>query len=209
MIASIVVNHWIGRQVAAMKVLVLVDEANMLGAARTLQRKVDWEVLRDVLADSKEGRQLIEMVLYVGLPPNHPDYKQKREAKLGFVRFLEHRGFMVVCKDGTPTTTQDGRQSFKANVDVLMAIDAMDLALSIQPDIVVLVTGDSDFAHLASQLRRRGTRVEIASVPQSLSDTLKKSANGILDLTAVINEFPSLSGEPAPIIGGLDIFDSD
>ncbi|WP_410669453.1 NYN domain-containing protein [Amycolatopsis sp. cmx-4-68] len=191
-----------------MKVLVLVDEANMAGAAKTLRRRVDWEALRDVLANPQEGRQLIEMVMYVGLPPSNDEFKQQRESKLRWVRSLEFRGFVVVTKEGTPTHA-DGRSGYKANVDVLMAIDAMDLALSIHPDLVVLVTGDSDFAHLSTQLRRRGIRVEIASVPNSLSDTLKRSANGILDLTEVINDFQPLSGGQAPPIGGLDIFDSE
>ena len=42
-----------------------------------------------------------------------------------------------------------------------MAIDALDLAASIQPDVVVLVTGDSDFAYLAQKLRRRGIRAPV------------------------------------------------
>jgi len=59
-------------------------------------------------------------------------------------------------------------EHYKANVDVLMAIDAMELSNQMQPDVVVLVTGDSDFASLALRLRRHGIRVEVASGPQTL-----------------------------------------
>jgi hypothetical protein len=31
-----------------------------------------------------------------------------------------------------------------------------------RPDVVILVTGDADFAYLAIELRRRGIRVEVA-----------------------------------------------
>ena len=63
-----------------------------------------------------------------------------------------------------------------------MAMDATELALEVKPDIVVLVTGDSDFAHLAEKLRRRGMRVEVASVEQSLGSELKNAANSVVDL---------------------------
>jgi uncharacterized LabA/DUF88 family protein len=192
---------------AYLTVLVLVDEANMTIAARRFQRRVDWLALRKFLADPDEGRRLIEMVMYVGLPPNHPNYRDKREKRQRFIRWLEQNGFLVVIKEGVPKDVDDG--TYKANVDVVMAIDAMDLALSIRPDIVVLVTGDSDFAYLATQLRRRGMVVEIASDPQSQSETLRFSANGVIDLTDVIDDFPALSGQLAPAIGGTDIFDDE
>ena len=44
-----------------------------------------------------------------------------------------------------------------------MAIDAVERSVQMRPDVVVLVTGDADFAHLALQLRRRGIRVEVAA----------------------------------------------
>jgi len=190
-----------------LSVLVLVDEANMTSAARRFQRRVDWLTLRKFLADPDEGRRLIEMVMYVGLPPNLSNYRDRREKKQRYIRWLEHSGFLVVTKEGVPKDVEDG--TYKSNVDVVMAIDAMDLALSIRPDIVVLVTGDSDFAYLATQLRRRGIIVEVASDPQSQSETLRNSANGVIDLTEIIDDFPSLSGEVAPTIGGIDIFDDE
>jgi uncharacterized LabA/DUF88 family protein len=189
-----------------MSVLVLVDEANMLGAARAHGRAVDWEVLREVLADPDEGRRLIEMVLYMGLPPDIEEFREKRARKLKTVRWAENNGFLVVTKEGTPSTW-DGRPSYRANVDVLMAIDAMDLALSVRPDLIVLVTGDSDFAHLARQLRRRGIRVEIASTPQAQSDMLRRAANSVLDLTQVIGSFRRLSGEAPSHTGVPDDLD--
>jgi len=39
--------------------------------------------------------------------------------------------------------------AYEANIDIVMAMDAIEMALDVQPDIVVLVTGDSDFAYLA------------------------------------------------------------
>ena len=70
-----------------------------------------------------------------------------------------------------------------------MAMDAVELALEVRPDIVVLVTGDSDFAYLAEKLRRRGIRVEVASVEQSLGNDLKFAASSIVDLVEIFDGF--------------------
>ena len=71
-----------------------------------------------------------------------------REKKNEFLYWLRSNGFLVVAKDGEPG---DGKHC-KAKVDVLMAIDAVELSVEMRPDVVVLVTGDADFAHLALQL---------------------------------------------------------
>src|SRR5579884_2317058 len=113
------------------KVLALVDESNLMGAARTFNRRLDWQLLRDYLIDPEEGREPLEFVVYVGLPPSMPAYQEQREKKLKFVYWLRTNGFLVVTKDGSPT--EDGR--FKANVDVMMAIDGVALAAEMRPDI--------------------------------------------------------------------------
>jgi uncharacterized LabA/DUF88 family protein len=72
-----------------------------------------------------------------------------------------------------------------------MAMDAMEYAFEVKPDVVVLVTGDQDFAYLAKKLRRKGIRVEVASVEQTVSPELKKAVNSFIDLASF---FSSLSG---------------
>jgi uncharacterized protein (TIGR00288 family) len=93
-----------------------------------------------------------------------------------------------MSKDGSPA--EENR--YKANVDVMMAIDAMELSMEMRPDIVVLVTGDADFAHLAFQLRRRGIRVEVAATAQTLGSGLKGSANSVIDLMPLFETFEAL-----------------
>jgi uncharacterized LabA/DUF88 family protein len=61
-----------------------------------------------------------------------------------------------------------------------------------RPDVVVLVTGDADFAHLALRLRRRGIRVEVAATTQTLGSGLRGAANEIIDLTHLLESFPPL-----------------
>jgi hypothetical protein len=110
-------------------VLVFVDESNVVSSVRALGRKLDWLKLRDHLANADRGRELIEMVIYAGLPPPMPEWQSEREKKSKFLHWLRSNGFLVVTKDGSPG---DGKH-YKANVDVLMAIDAVELSIDMRP----------------------------------------------------------------------------
>jgi uncharacterized LabA/DUF88 family protein len=92
---------------------------------------------------------------------------------------------MVVTKDGAPA--EEGH--YKANVDVMMAIDALELSMEMRPDVVILVTGDADFAYLAIKLRRHGIRVEVASVAANLGNMLRSAANDVIDLAPLFRTF--------------------
>jgi uncharacterized LabA/DUF88 family protein len=174
-----------------MRVLIFVDESNVVSSARSAKRKLDWLKLRDHLA-GEEGRRLLEMVIYAGLPPAMPEWQLERDKKNKFLHWLRSNGFLVVTKEGSPAE----EKHYKANVDVLMAIDAVELSVEMRPDVVVLVTGDSDFAHLALQLRRRGIRVEVAAATQTLGNELRGSANAVIDLMALFETFEPIKTLP-------------
>ena len=178
------------------RLLVLVDESNVGSSVRTAGRGLDWLRLREFLAGPESGRDLIEMVVYAGLPPAIPLWQDERDKKNKFVHWLRSNGFMVVTKDGAPA--EEGH--YKANVDVMMAIDALELSVETQPDVVILVTGDADFAYLATKLRRRGIRVEVASVTQNLGSLLKSAANAVIDLAPLFRTFELMpvAETPAP-----------
>ena len=180
------------------RVLVLVDESNVGSSVRTAGRGLDWLKLRDFLAGPNTGRDLIEMVVYAGLPPAIPIWQEERDKKNKFMHWLRSNGFMVVTKDGSPA--EEGH--YKANVDVMMAIDAVELSIEMRPDVVILVTGDADFAYLAIKLRRHGIRVEVASVAANLGNMLKSAANEVIDLAPLFRTFEmrvqDSSPSPAP-----------
>jgi uncharacterized LabA/DUF88 family protein len=176
------------------RLLVLVDESNISSSVRTAGRGLDWLKLRDFLAGPNTGRELIEMVVYAGLPPPIPIWQEERDKKSKFMQWLRSNGFMVVTKDGAPA--EEGR--YKANVDVMMAIDALELSIEIRPDVVILVTGDADFAYLAIKLRRHGIRVEVASVAANLGNNLRSAANEVIDLAALFRTFEMKNVQDSP-----------
>lgn len=59
----------------------LVDESNVGSSVRSAGRGLDWLKLRDFLAGLGTGRDLIEMVVYAGLPPATPVWQEERDKK--------------------------------------------------------------------------------------------------------------------------------
>jgi uncharacterized LabA/DUF88 family protein len=179
---AVIVVVWVGMGDAMMRlsqrVLIFVDESNVVSAVRGIERKLDWLKLRDHLVNAGPGQELIEMVIYARLPPPMPEWQTERDKKNKFLHWSRPNGFLVVTKEGS---AGHGKH-YKANVDVMMAIDGVELSVQICPGVLVLVTGDADFAHLALQLRRNGIRVEAAASAQTLGAGLKGAPNEVIDL---------------------------
>src|SRR5438270_12444730 len=176
------------------RLLILVDESNVGSSVRTAGRGLDWLKLREFLAGPNTGRDLIEIVVYAGLPPATPAWQAERDKKNKFMHWLRSNGFMVVTKDGAPA--EEGH--YKAKVDLMMTIDALELSVEMRPDVVILVTGDADFAYLAIKLRRRGIRVEVASVAANLGNLLKSAANDVIDLAPLFRTFEMIKVKESP-----------
>ena len=75
--------------------------------------------------------------------------------------------------------------------------ESLVIARRLRPDVVILVTGDADFAYLAIRLRRHGIRVEVASVAQNLGQTLKSAANTVIDLAPLFRTFEMIKMQDA------------
>lgn len=185
------------------RVLIFADSDNTLLSAQSFNRKLDWLKLRDYLADPKEGRELLEMLIFVGLPPDRERFEEQRKTKDKFVYWAKSNGFLVVAREGKAKG-----EEYETNIDIVMAMDALELTLEVRPDIVVLVTGDSDFAYLAEKLRKRGIRVEVASVEQSLGNELKNAASSTIDLIEIFDGFDQQnSNQNFYRIGTANVFD--
>lgn len=175
------------------RVLVLVDEANLVSSLRPMNRSLDWLQLRDFLEAAAPHRQVIETVVYSGLPPAMPAWQAEREKKAKFLHWLRFHGFLVTTREGSPMDDTH----YKANVDVLLAIDAVELADKMQPEEIILVTGDSDFAELALFLRRRGIRVTAAAAMPNLGSSLRGVVNEVIDLGPLFESFEVIKSRDA------------
>jgi uncharacterized LabA/DUF88 family protein len=164
------------------RTLIFIDLANLTNAVADIGRAIEWPSFKQVLA---EGREVLEILVYAGLPPATTGLSAARTRMQNLLRTLEMLGYLVVRKEGKPRDAVN----FKANVDVMMALDAAELAVTIRPEVVILVTGDGDFAHLALKLRRLGIRVEVMAIEgTNLADELKAAANAVIDLEKVVRK---------------------
>ena len=169
------------------KTLIFVDEGNLTGICSKLNRSIDWLKLREQLS---RDHDVLEVFIYAGLPPSTAEWTEFRVKRERFLHWLESEAFYVVRKQGRPTT----QQAYKANVDVMMATEAMELAIEVKPDTVIFVTGDGDFGFVACKLRRRGIRVEVAAFENNLGEDLRIAASGFIDLNRVIRAGDYKSG---------------
>jgi uncharacterized LabA/DUF88 family protein len=158
-----------------------VDYHNTLHALRREGHQIDLAALRDYLG---EGRHLVEAFLYIA---THP-LPERHGADLATLHRLRQHGFLVRSKMGQ--LLPNGR--LKCDFDLEMALDVQEFAARTRPDIVVLVTGDGDFAPLVQRLRLQGIRVEVASTPGSVSASLRAMANDFVDLTRIGREVDHL-----------------
>ncbi len=76
------------------------------------------------------------------------------------------------------------RRKVKGNMDIELAVDAMELAEHV--DQIVLFSGDGDFRSLVEAVQRRGVRVTvistISSQPPMIADELRRQADVFTDL---------------------------
>lgn len=175
-----------------MRTLIFVDEANFQKGARAANYRPDIVGLKNWLGD-RGRRQIVEMVVYLGLPPERraedmpENWQRAYDSKHRLRMALENNGIMVVAWRGKQLFGYDPPR-FAANIDMLMAMDALEFAIDARPDVVVLVTGDGDFSYLANKLRRRGIRVEAAALATTLSAELKRAVHQVIDLRDFFRE---------------------
>jgi len=149
------------------RVGVLVDVSNMYHSAKNLYKKrVNFgEILKEAVA----GRKLIRAMAYA--------VKTETEEETPFFEALSQRGFEVKMKD--LQIFAGGAK--KADWDVGITLDAIKLAEKL--DVVVLVTGDGDFAPLVSYLQNtKGCLVEVMGFRRTTSSMLVDECDDFINL---------------------------
>ncbi|MBB3232536.1 NYN domain-containing protein [Halomonas stenophila] len=144
------------------KALILLDVQNLYYTSRqAYRRNVDYNAL---WARASAGRRVVKAIAYA---IDRGDEKQRQ-----FQNILRAIGFEVKLKP----FIQRADGSAKGDWDVGITLDAMEYAGDV--DVVVLASGDGDFALLADRLRERfGVAVEVYGVPALTADALIQSAS--------------------------------
>lgn len=151
------------------RVGVFVDVQNMYYSAKALyNQKVDFGKILEVALG---GRTLVRAIAYV--------IKAESDQESAFFESLKQRGLELRIKD--LQTFYDGNK--KGDWDVGIAMDVMRLADKL--DVVVLVSGDGDFAELMKHVKALGCRAEALAFGQSSSILLRNEVDRFVDLSEI------------------------
>ena len=88
----------------------------------------------------------------------------------------------------------------KNSTDIALAVDAMDLVVAERPDVVVIVSSDSDFAPLVIRLREKGCRVEGIGQEGKTGDDAKPVYDSFVDLRHGKGRAAARGSAPAPVV---------
>lgn len=157
------------------KVGVFLDVPNLIYAAEQMGVRVHFGKLLDYLT---RGRQLVRATAYA---PITDDPATRYEAQR-FVAPVINQGYKVVTKPWKRFA--DG--AMKANFDIELAVDI--LTMSDRLDIVVLLSGDSDFKRVLELVESKGVRVEVAAFAASTAAELRAVADEYIDLGSILSQ---------------------
>lgn len=161
---------------APSRIALFIDGANLYATAKTLGFDIDYKRL---LKEFQDRGTLLRAFYYTAVVEN-----QEFSSIRPLVDWLDYNGYTVVTKATKEFIDSSGRRKIKANMDIELAVDAMELAGKI--DEMILVSGDGDFRSLVEAMQRRGVRLTVVSTiatqPPMIADELRRQADVFTDL---------------------------
>ena len=158
------------------KIALFIDGANLYATSRALGFDIDYKKL---LTSFQKRGYLLRAYYYTAMIEDQ-EYSSIRP----LIDWLDYNGYTVVTKPAKEFTDAMGRRKIKGNMDIELAIDAMELAETV--DHFVLFSGDGDFRSLVEAVQRRGVRVTVISTistqPPMVADELRRQADVFTDL---------------------------
>jgi uncharacterized LabA/DUF88 family protein len=158
------------------KIALFIDGPNLYATAKTLGFDVDY---KRMLREFQSRGALLRAFYYTAVIED-----QEFSSIRPLIDWLDYNGYTVVTKATKEFIDASGRRKVKGNMDIELAVDAMDLAEHI--DQMVLFSGDGDFRSLVEAVQRRGVRVTvistISSQPPMIADALRRQADVFIDL---------------------------
>lgn len=168
------------------RLALFIDGSNLYAAARALGFDIDYKLLRSEFL--RRGK-LVRAYYYTALLEDQ-EYSPIRP----LVDWLDYNGFTMVTKPAKEFIDSMGRRKVKGNMDIELAIDAMEMAEKV--DHIVLFSGDGDFKPLIAAIQRKGCRVSVVSTirsqPPMIADDLRRQADNFIEL----EELKDVIGRP-------------
>jgi uncharacterized LabA/DUF88 family protein len=178
------------------RIALFIDGPNLHATAKALGFDIDYKRL---LIEFQSRGTLVRAFYYTAIIED-----QEFSSIRPLVDWLDYNGYTVVTKATKATKDfidASGRRKVKGNMDIELAVDAMDLAGHV--DQIVLFSGDGDFRSLVEAVQRRGVRVTVVSTvsshPPMIADELRRQTDVFTDLVQLKSKIGRDPSErPAP-----------
>lgn len=161
------------------RIALFIDGANLYGTSKQVGFDIDY---RKLLKEFQGRGTLVRAFYYTAIIEND-EFSSLRP----LVDWLDYNGYRVVTKPAKEFTDSAGRRRVKGNMDIELAIDALELAPHL--DEIFLFSGDGDFRSLVEALQRKGVKVTVVSTvttqPAMISDELRRQCDEFLDLAHI------------------------
>lgn len=161
------------------KIALFIDGANLYATAKSLGFDIDYKRL---LLEFQSKGYLLRAYYYTALADDQ-EYSSIRP----LIDWLDYNGFTVVTKPTKEFVDSTGRRKIKGNMDIELAVHAMEMSEAI--DHFVLFSGDGDFRSLVEALQRKGKKVSVVSTlttqPPMIADELRRQADHFIDLATL------------------------
>jgi uncharacterized LabA/DUF88 family protein len=158
------------------RIALFIDGANLYATAKSLGFDIDYKRL---LKEFQSRGKLVRAFYYTALVEDQ-EYSSIRP----LIDWLDYNGYSVVTKPTKEFVDSLGRRKVKGNMDIELAVDAMEMAEHL--DHIVLFSGDGDFRSLVEAVQRKGVRVSVVSTnltqPAMVADELRRQADEFIDL---------------------------
>jgi uncharacterized LabA/DUF88 family protein len=165
------------------KIAIFIDGPNLYATAKTIGFDIDYKRL---LKEFESRGTLVRAFYYTAIIEDQ-EYSSIRP----LIDWLDYNGYTVVTKATKEFIDASGRRKVKGNMDIELAVDAMELAGHV--DEIVLFSGDGDFRSLVEAVQRRGVRVTVISTistrPPMIADELRRQADVFTDLLELRSRF--------------------
>ena len=150
------------------KVYVFIDGENLFYSQQTLGWKISYS--KFIQYFKKECGEEVKCFVYKGVDENNA-------AQRRFLDMLDINGFILRTKVVKIIKGSNGKDTWKGNLDIELALEMMELKEHY--DTAVLVSGDSDFAVVLDKLKQAGKRVIVFSTRGRVARELLERAKYI------------------------------
>jgi uncharacterized LabA/DUF88 family protein len=158
------------------KIALFIDGANLYATCRTVGFDIDYKRL---LQEFASRGTLVRALYYTAIIED-----QESSSIRPLIDWLDYNGYSVVTKAAKEYIDANGQRKIKGNMDIEIAVDALDLAEHVHQ--IVLFSGDGDFRSLVRALQRRGVHVTVVSSmsvkPPMIADELRRQADVFTDM---------------------------